>query len=250
MRKPLLPCADLVDVDEVVQRSDLLLPAVPDDALEALVLALDFKPGQFVVHCSGATASRSRPGTSARRAAARVAPAMTLTGTSLDADRLSSARSPSPRRNRCAWPPRRWSWRWGGEPIWIPEEARPVYHAALAHSANHLSRWSHRGWKCSLRAGVDIAGRLLTPLLQASLDNAMAWFTIALTGPVVAAMRAPWPHMWCARRRPQLRAAYIAMARLTADRALADGLLKPVAAEGPEQLWADPRGGDVPRRAG
>ena len=26
----------------------------------------------------------------------------------------------------------------GGEPVWVPEAARPLYHAALAHGANHL----------------------------------------------------------------------------------------------------------------
>ena len=71
----------------------------------------------------------------------------------------------------------------GGEPIWIPEEARPVYHAALAHSANHLITLVASGWKCSLRPARH-AGRLLTPLLQASLDNALR-MGYALTGPVV-----------------------------------------------------------------
>ena len=26
----------------------------------------------------------------------------------------------------------------GGEPVWVPESARPLYHAALSHGANHL----------------------------------------------------------------------------------------------------------------
>ncbi|HPE13297.1 MAG TPA: DUF2520 domain-containing protein [Actinomycetota bacterium] len=230
----LLPQADLVDVDEVVQRSDLLLLAVPDDALEALVLALDFKPGQFVVHCSGRYGVKVLAPAQAQGALPlALHPAMTLTGTSLDADRLSGA----PFAVTSAQPLRMAAEalvvEMGGEPIWIPEEARPVYHAALAHSANHLITLVASGMEMLTEAGVDTPGRLLTPLLQASLDNALRMGYHALTGPVVRGDASTVAaHVAVLADDPQLRAAYIAMARLTADRALADGLLKPVAAEG------------------
>jgi predicted short-subunit dehydrogenase-like oxidoreductase (DUF2520 family) len=160
-------------------------------------------------------------------------PAMTLTGTSLDADRLSGA----PFAVTSAQPLRMAAEalvvEMGGEPIWIPEAARPVYHAALAHSANHLITLVASGMEMLTEAGVDTPGRLLTPLLQASLDNALRMGYHALTGPVVRGDASTVAaHLAVLADDPQLRAAYIAMARLTADRALADGLLKPVAAEG------------------
>jgi len=74
---------------------------------------------------------------------------------------------------------------------------------------------------------------VLRPLLHAALDNALTYGDAALTGPVargdagtVAA------HLRELRTvSPDAVGAYVAMARLTADRALAAGLLRPEAAE-------------------
>jgi predicted short-subunit dehydrogenase-like oxidoreductase (DUF2520 family) len=82
-------------------------------------------------------------------------------------------------------------------------------------------------------AGVDAPDRMLGPLLGAALDNALRSGDAALTGPVargdagtvaahVAELR---------KHAPQTVAGYLAMARATADRALAHGLLKPELAE-------------------
>jgi predicted short-subunit dehydrogenase-like oxidoreductase (DUF2520 family) len=77
---------------------------------------------------------------------------------------------------------------------------------------------------------------MLGPLLSASLDNALRFGDAGLTGPVargdaatvaahVAALEAT------PSASPAAVTAYIALARLTADRALAAGLLKPADAE-------------------
>jgi predicted short-subunit dehydrogenase-like oxidoreductase (DUF2520 family) len=85
-------------------------------------------------------------------------------------------------------------------------------------------------------AGVTDPARLLGPLLSASLDNALRFGDAGLTGPVargdadtVAAHLAALAAAPAAS--PAVIAAYTAMARLTADRALAAGLLKPGDAE-------------------
>ncbi|MEZ5185127.1 MAG: DUF2520 domain-containing protein [Candidatus Nanopelagicales bacterium] len=230
----LLPGAELVSIEELVKRSDLVLLAVPDDALAGLADNLDFQPGQFVVHCSG------RFGVGVLAAAQRkgalplaLHPAMTLTGTSLDAERLSGApfgvTSAEPLRMAAE----ALVVEMGGEPIWIPESARPLYHAALAHSANHLITLVASGEEVLAGAGVESPGRLLAPLLQASLENALRMGYPALTGPVVRGdAQTVAAHVTALAYDPQVQAAYIALARLTADRALAEGLLAPVAAEG------------------
>ena len=229
-----LPDAELVAVEEVVARTELVLLAVPDDALPALAQQLPFTPGQFVVHCSG------RYGVAvldpaAQRGALPLAlhPAMTLTGTSLDVERLSG----TPFGVTSAEPLRMAAEalvvEMGGEPIWIPEAARTLYHAALAHSANHLITLVASAIEMLEGAGVENGGRLLTPLLQASLDNALRMGYPALTGPVVRGDASTVAaHIEVLAQDPQVQAAYIALARLTADRALAEGLLKPQAAEG------------------
>lgn len=229
-----LPDAELVAVEEVVARTELVLLAVPDDALPALAQQLPFTPGQFVVHCSG------RYGVAvldpaAQRGALPLAlhPAMTLTGTSLDVERLSG----TPFGVTSAEPLRMAAEalvvEMGGEPIWIPEAARTLYHAALAHSANHLITLVASAIEMLEGAGVENGGRLLSPLLQASLDNALRMGYPALTGPVVRGDASTVAaHIEVLAQDPQVQAAYIALARLTADRALAEGLLKPQAAEG------------------
>jgi len=79
------------------------------------------------------------------------------------------------------------------------------------------------------KAGADDPQRMLGPLLSAALDNSLRYGDSALTGPVargdagtvrlhIAVLSAV---------SPEIRAAYVAMARLTADRALAAGLLAP-----------------------
>jgi predicted short-subunit dehydrogenase-like oxidoreductase (DUF2520 family) len=74
---------------------------------------------------------------------------------------------------------------------------------------------------------------MLAPLLGAALDNALRSGDAALTGPVMRGDAGT-----VAAHLRELRAvspdtvnAYVAMARLTADRALAAGLLRPDAAE-------------------
>jgi predicted short-subunit dehydrogenase-like oxidoreductase (DUF2520 family) len=83
------------------------------------------------------------------------------------------------------------------------------------------------------RCGVEEPARLLSPLLGAALDNSLRSGDAALTGPVargdagtVAA------HVRELRQvSPEAVAAYVAMARLTADRAMDAGLLAPASAE-------------------
>jgi len=232
--RTLLPDAEVVSVEEVVRRADLVLLAVPDDALPALADALEFRAGQFVVHCSGRYGVAVLSAAMARGALPlALHPAMTLTGTSLDVERLAGApfgvTAPDPLRMAAE----ALVVEMGGEPVWIPEQARALYHAALAHSANHLITLVASGIEMLQEAGVEAPARLLTPLVQASLDNALRMGYHALTGPVVRGdAQTVAAHVAELRHDPQIQAAYVALARLTADRALAQGLLRPAAAEG------------------
>lgn len=232
--RTLLPNAQLLGMEDVVAGSDLVLLAVPDDALAALAESLEFTPGQFVVHCSGRYGVGVLAPARARGALPlALHPAMTLTGTSLDVERLSGApfgvTAPDPLRMAAE----ALVVEMGGEPVWIPEEARTLYHTALAHTANHLITLVASGVEMLAQAGVESPARVLTPLVHASLDNALRMGYPALTGPVVRGdAQTVAAHVQALSYDPQLQAAYVALARLTADRALAEGLLRPVVAEG------------------
>jgi predicted short-subunit dehydrogenase-like oxidoreductase (DUF2520 family) len=111
----------------------------------------------------------------------------------------------------------------GGEPVFIPEEHRDLYHAALAGAANHLVTLVVESEQMLAEAGVADPAKMLGPLLGAALENVLLLGPAALTGPVargdadtVAA------HLAAIRSAaPQALAAYLALARLTAEQALA-----------------------------
>lgn len=244
----LLPGVELVTVAEVTARSDLVLLTVPDDVLPGLVAGLAdtgaVRPGQFVVHSSGrygygvldrATAAGALP--------LALHPVMTFTGTSVDLDRLSGVpfgvTAPEPLRPVAE----ALVVEIGGEPVWVEEGRRALYHAALAHGANHLAVLVTSTLDLLRAAGVSEPERLVAPLLAASLDNALTLGDASLTGPVArgdaGTVAAHVKEIGAVSAETQ--AAYVALARLTADRALAAGLLRPEAAEALLEVLAGAR---------
>jgi predicted short-subunit dehydrogenase-like oxidoreductase (DUF2520 family) len=123
----------------------------------------------------------------------------------------------------------------GGEPEWISEADRPLYHAALAFSANFLTTLVAQSADLLAGIGVSEPGRMLGPLLGATLDNSLRSGDAALTGPVargdagtVAAHLSRLSKLVPGSSGTDpLVNAYLALARLTADRALEAGLLAP-----------------------
>ncbi|GAA2693250.1 Rossmann-like and DUF2520 domain-containing protein [Actinoplanes palleronii] len=221
----LLPDAAILPADEVARAAtDLLLLAVPDDALRGVVAGLAgtgaLRPGQLVAHTSGAHGLDVFGDVNGMA----LHPAMTFTGADSDVARLPGIAWGVTTRDRVF--ATRLIADLGGVPEWIAEDARPVYHAALAHGANHLVTLVNEAADVLRAAGVEEPARVLTPLLTAALDNALRMGDAALTGPVsrgdagtVAKHLARMP----ARAVP----AYLSLARRTADRAIASGRLRP-----------------------
>jgi predicted short-subunit dehydrogenase-like oxidoreductase (DUF2520 family) len=234
----LLPGVPLVEPHAVLQAADLVLLTVPDDALPGLVSGLAetgaVRPGQLLVHTSGRFgASVLDPALRAGALPLALHPVMTFTGTAVDVERLAGCTFgvTAPEELRMA--AEALVIEMGGEPEWVAEEARPLYHAGLAIGANHMVTLVAQAMDVLTAAGVAEPGRMLGPLLGAALDNALRSGDAALTGPVargdagtVAAPRAP-----LRAHAPQTVAPYVAMARATADRALANGMLKAEFAE-------------------
>jgi predicted short-subunit dehydrogenase-like oxidoreductase (DUF2520 family) len=248
----LLPGVPLVDPEEVLARTDLVLLTVPDDALPGLVTGLAetgaVRPGQIIVHTSG------RYGTAVLAPALRAGalplalhPVMTFTGAPVDVQRLAgcSFGVTAPEELRLA--AEALVIEMGGEPEWIAEEARPLYHAALALGANHLVTLVAQAMELLRTAGVEAPERMLGPLLGAALDNALRSGDAALTGPVargdagtVAAHLAE-----LREHAPGAVPGYLVMARTTAGRALDHGLLKAELAEDLLGVLAEGAAGSV-----
>ena len=175
----LLPGVPVLDIPEVVRRAELVLLAVPDDALAGLVKGLAdvgaWQAGQIVVHTSG-TVRRRRPraGAGGRRDPVGAAPRDDVHGHVARPRRASSAaRSRSPRPARCCPIGQALVVEIGGEPVVLDEDARGLYHAALAHGANHLVVLVAQAAQALADAGVTDPGRMLAPLLEAALDGAL-----------------------------------------------------------------------------
>ena len=143
-----------------------MLLTVPDDVLPGLVdgLAATGAPSRaLVAHASGALRPRrARPGHSAAGALPlALHPAMTFTGRAEDLDRLTGVSfgvtAPEPLRPAAE----ALVMEMGGEPVWIAEQDRPLYHAALTLGANHLVTLVAEAVDLLRRAGVENPSRML-----------------------------------------------------------------------------------------
>ena len=232
----------------MARAGDLLLLTVPDDMLANVVTMLTdsgaIREGQLVVHTSGRHGlAVLEPADAVGARAVAMHPAMTFTGTAVDLARLPGCvfgltADPGERELVEALVADL-----GGHPMWVPEEMRTLYHAGLAHGANHLVTLVTEAMEILSAAGADDPAGTLRPLLTAALDNALEQGDAALTGPIVrgdvGTVRGP------PRRHRRQRAADAPVVRRPGPRhPRPRGHRRPGAAD-PRR--ADPRG---PRRRG
>lgn len=234
---PLLGDVPRLPADEVAAAADLLLLTVPDDALDGLVRGLAatdaVHPGQLVVHTSGVHGlAVLSPATAAGALPLALHPAMTFTGEETDLDRLpgTTVAVTAPDALRAAGEVL--VLEVGGEPVWVPEALRPLWHAGLAHGANHLVTLVGQTVDLLRRAGVERPEHVLAPLLTAALEGALRSGDAALTGPVVRGDASTVAAHLDVLAGDPARASYLALARATADRALDSGRLRAAQGEG------------------
>jgi predicted short-subunit dehydrogenase-like oxidoreductase (DUF2520 family) len=227
-----LPGAAIMQPSEVVGAADLVLLAVPDDALPALVAGLAATgaafEGRLVAHVSGRHGlAVLEPAVRAGALPLALHPVMTFTGRPDDIDKLAGISFGVTAPDALRPVAEALVVEMGGEPVFIADDQRDLYHAALASAANHLVTLVVQAMDLLAGAGVAQPARMLGPLLGAALDNALRLGDAALTGPVargdadtvashIRALRAD---------APEALPAYLALARLTADRAVAAGTL-------------------------
>jgi len=238
-RAALLARTEVVRPDRVGVGVDLLLLAVPDDTLAGLVRGLAesgaIEAGQVVAHTSGAHGlAVLAPASAVGARPLALHPAMTFTGQPADLERLRAGISfgvTAPDELRAL--ATRLVADLGGYVEWVAESSRPLYHAALAHGANHLSTLVNEAMDRLRDAGVVHPERVLGPLLRASLENTLALGDTALTGPIARgdAGTVAKHVAVIGSTAPDSLPVYLALARRTADRAIASGRLRPVDAE-------------------
>ena len=229
----LLPGVPLLPADEVVAVADLVVLAVPDDTLVGLVAGLAetgaWRAGQLAFHTSGAHGLAALgPAERAGVLPLALHPAMTFTGVPEDAARLTGAPFGVTSRSEHRPVAETLVLEMGGEPFFVAEEDRRLYHAALVTGANHLVTLVAEAADLLRTAGIGDPGRVLAPLLTAALDNGLRRGDRGLTGPVSRGdVGTVAEHLaTLTDRAPHSVATYVAMAERTTQRALASGRLK------------------------
>jgi predicted short-subunit dehydrogenase-like oxidoreductase (DUF2520 family) len=233
----LLPGIAVTKPSAVARSCELLLLTVPDDMLPNVVTVLSdsgaITDRHTVVHTSG------RHGLAvlapARQVGARTIalhPAMTFTGTRRDLARLRGCvyaiTAAAPDRLVAE----QLVANLDGLATWIDEEHRGLYHAALAHGANHLVTLVSQAIEILESAGSNNATETLRPLLSAALDNALKSRDDALTGPIVRGdAQTVQAHVEeLLANAPHTLPSYVALAHATLDRVVTDGRVVPMRA--------------------
>lgn len=174
----MLPGVPVLDVEQVVERAELVLLTIPDDALASVVDGVarlgGWQPGQLVIH----TSAHHGLGVlePARRSGAiglAVHPAMTFTGTSLDLARLEGTTFAVTAPGAVLPIGQALVVEMGGEPVIIEDEARSLYASSLADATQSVRAVVAQAAQALTVAGVPHPGRLLEPLLSSVLDTAI-----------------------------------------------------------------------------
>ena len=242
----LLPGVAILSIEETVADRDLILLSIPDDVLSQVVSGLAathaVSPGTFVMHLSGRYGIEVlRPLTELGCLPLALHPVMTFTGTSIDLNRLSACPFGVTTHPTLRPVAETLVMEMGGEPVWVPEASRSLYHAALTFGANNLMTLVNQTSELLESAGITNPEALVAPLLSASLDNALRNGDSALTGPIARGdAETVREHLRVlANFDPAVTQAYRSLARLTAVRALAAGVLQPQSAENLLTMLAD-----------
>lgn len=172
----LLPGVPVLDVPEVVRRSELVIFAIPGDDLPALVKGLTetgaWQPGQIALHTAPQHGYRVfAPALASGVIPLALHPAIVFTGTSLDLARLAGASAAVTAPAPVLPIAQVLAVEMGAEPVVVSEEQRPAYAEAL-EAAREFSRAVVRQAADSLRElGLERPDRVLGGLVRAAIEE-------------------------------------------------------------------------------
>ena len=200
-----LPDTPVLPVPDVADSAELLLLTVPDAELAGLVRGLvatgAVRRGTIVAHTSGANGvGVLAPLAQQGCVPLAIHPAMTFTGADEDIVRLAATCFGITAADEVGYAiAQALVLEIGGEPFGVREDARTLYHAALAHGSNHVVTLVADALT-ALRAALQgqellgqetvgdapggLAERILGPLVRAAVENTLQRGQAALTGPV------------------------------------------------------------------
>jgi predicted short-subunit dehydrogenase-like oxidoreductase (DUF2520 family) len=175
----MLPGVPILPLPDILERSELVLLAVPGDELGSLVGGLAaagaFRPGQLVVHTAAAHGiGVLEPAMRAGAIPLAIHPAMSFTGTSVDLGRLAgtwfAVTAPGPVLPIA----QALVVEMGGEPFVVAEADRAAYAEAVDTAVSFSSAIVDQATGILEGIGMPRAGAVLAPLVRSAVENALA----------------------------------------------------------------------------
>ena len=174
----ILPGVPVLTVPELVERSELVVLAVPSDQLEQLVAGLaetgTWQMGQLVLHT--APQFGTEVFASARAAGViplAVHPAMAFTGTSIDVARLAGTHFAVTAPGPVLPIAQALVVEMGGEPVVVAEGDRAAYAEAVETATTFSTAIVDQAAGLLEGIGVEAPGRMLAPLVRSAVENAL-----------------------------------------------------------------------------
>jgi predicted short-subunit dehydrogenase-like oxidoreductase (DUF2520 family) len=175
----MLPGVPILDIPTILERSELVILAVPEDELPSLVAGLAatsaWQPGQLVLHTAPALGTEVLlPAQALGAIPLAVHPAMAFTGTSIDLVRLRESYCAVTAASVVQPIGMALVVEMGAEPLLVDEADRPAYAEAIAIATGFSSAIVAQATDALTAIGVENAGRILAPLVRSAVENALA----------------------------------------------------------------------------
>jgi predicted short-subunit dehydrogenase-like oxidoreductase (DUF2520 family) len=228
----------------LVEEVELIVLAVPDDAIASVAGGLRMYSGQAMVHTSGALGAEVLvPAMAAGTQIGSFHPLVAFADTERAVAALHGATIAIEGDDQLTALLARMAEAVGGIPVRLAAGAKAAYHAAAVLAAGGFVALLDAIAELGAVAGLDESGSLAIygPLIEGTLGNARALgIGAALTGPISRGDRGTLSaHLDALRRHaPRAMALYVAAAEREIALAEARGALSPGAAEGLRQLLA------------
>ncbi len=175
----MLPGAPILDIPTILERSELVILAVPESELATLVSGLAavnaWQPGQLVLHtAAGFGTGVLAPALAQGVIPLAVHPAMAFTGTSIDLARLRDSycavTAPSP-----VLPiGQALVVEMGAEPVIVSEGDRAAYAEAIATATSFSTAIVGQAVGILQQLGIESPSRVIAPLVRSAVENALS----------------------------------------------------------------------------
>jgi len=175
----MLPGVPVLDIPSIVERSELVILAVPETELPAVVAGLAatgaWQPGQLVVHTSLSFGTDVlAPAAAMGAIPLAIHPAMAFTGTSIDLTRLRESYCAVTAASMVQPIGMALVVEMGAEPVLVDEKDRAAYAEAITIATSFSAAIVGQATELLSGIGMESPGTVLAPLVRSAVDNALA----------------------------------------------------------------------------